>query len=201
MKYSNEQLLNTLEDAIVVVDAKHQIEFINDVAKQFYGVSDVSNFVGFPLSKLLGENALMNFEERDKFVKQINNFAINPFAIPKQTGPKKYTDEYKVELIHFFANPIIIEEQTLGFIIKAEIVIKQWTAFEFIVSLGYETALPIQFIRGFSELLLLDDSKERLSEQQIKFIESIQKQNQKLYDLRESILDFQKQYRSDESAA
>jgi nitrogen-specific signal transduction histidine kinase len=184
-------ILQALPEPVIFIDAEHAIQFMNPAACELFEVPNIDDVIGTAFNNLLpGGTGLMTYKERIESVKRINEFAINPVPTPKPDDEQIWSGGPKNKIFYFHAVPVHDRgKKNIGYVIKIDDITKERLASEYLHGLPSDMFSPIEVIRGYSELLLLEKHSENLTDDQRKYLIRIKESGNKLLDFRNSIIE------------
>ena len=141
---------------------------MNSAAIALFGVSDVAEFISKPLSNLPGAAGLMTYEKRVELVNEVNKSALNKVPDPEPDDEQRWIGGPKGKQFYFFAIPFhYAEHSKTGFVIRINDMTNERKAISYLAGLPSDMFAPLEGIRGFAELLLLEES---LTKEQREFV-------------------------------
>jgi len=188
----NQDILNTVQEGIQLIDAKRNIIQINQHLHKIFKLRETpEEIIGVPWD-LWSVNMAGQIQEQD-FIETLENSIQSAFLSPDEEHSFIYTKNDSNQVIRVYCRPINYLDEHVGTLlvhrdITREYEIAQMKS-EFVSTVSHELRTPLASILGFTELLL---NKEFKPERTTKYLQTIYKESKRLTSLINDFLDIQR---------
>ena len=134
--------LETLPDAIVVMDGKQKIEWMNGAAKRLLGISRKHN--GMKITQVIQEKQFAEFLSYDDLVMSL-----------EMSSPVNNLIELELNLVRYDEGQLLLTAHDISEVKKVESIRR-----EFLANVSHELRTPLTVITGYLEMLEKEDLPE-----------------------------------------
>lgn len=183
----SQAVLHAMTDGVIVTDPQHNILVFNPAAEQ---ILDMSR------TELLGESVFSIFERfgtiGQEFIDQMRSWESQGPSTRSRRLPPQRIETERQRVLAIQPAPVVLGADYLGTItilrdITREVEVDRMKS-EFVATVSHELRSPITPIKGFVDLLRMDNSGE-LSDRQVHYLEIIHENIERLEMLVDELLD------------